>query len=126
MKQRNPFNGMLALYTSTREKVRLYVEQQPDKLIAAMFLILLVAVTIFLITKATHQQNYNRSAGTLLNRMSAPAPTPAGKPITADILELLTLYGKTKAINPDSLTLKDSLLLKEINRDLNKILNEKD
>ncbi|KAA5539145.1 hypothetical protein [Adhaeribacter rhizoryzae] len=126
MKQRNPFNGMLGLYSGTREKVRLYAEKQPDKVIAAMFLILLVAVTIFLITKATHQQDYNRSAGALLNRISAPAPPPAGKPITGDILDLLTLYGRTKAINPDSLTLKDSLLLKEINRDLNKILDEKD
>ncbi len=126
MKQRNPFNGIMGLYTGTREKVRLYAAQHPDKVIAAMFLILLVAVTIFLITKAIHQQNYNRSAGALLNRISAPAPLPAGKPITADILDLLTLYGKTKAINPDSLTLKDSLLLKEINRDLNKILDEKD
>jgi hypothetical protein len=126
MKQRNPFNGIMGLYTGTREKVRLYAGKQPDKVIAAMFLILLVAVTIFLITKATHPPNYNRSAGALLNRISAPVPPPAGKPITADILDLLTLYGKTKAINPDSLTLKDSLLLKEISRDLNKILDEKD
>ena len=88
-----------------------------------MFLILLMSVTIFLITKATHEQSHRGSVTTLVKRISAP--TAAGKPsepTTPDVIGLLGLYGKAKAINPDSLTLKDSLLLKEINRDLNKIL----
>ena len=125
MKQRNPFSPVLEFYFDTREKIILYKEKYPERVIGLMFLILLIAVTIFLISKATHEDSYRGSAQTLVKRISAPtaaAPDKASKPITADVLGLLSLYGKANSINPDSLTLKDSLLLKEMNQDLNKIL----
>jgi len=125
MKQRNPFSPVLEFYSDTREKIIIYKEKYPERVIGLMFLILLVAVTIFLISKATRQDSYSGSAQTLVKRISAPTAAAAGKvgqPATTDVMSLLGLYGKAKSINPDSLTLKDSLLLKEINQDLNQIL----
>lgn len=122
MSTKNHFSQLQELFFDLREKAIRYKESYPERIIGAMFLILLVAVTIFLITKATRQQSHSGSANRLLGRISAPAPTPPDKPIAADIMGLLGLYGKARGINPDSLTLKDSVLLKEINQDLNNIL----
>lgn len=126
MRQRNLFSQVFGLYSDTREKIRLYAEKYPERIIGAMFLILLIAVTVFLITKATRKQDYRSSTRTLVSRLGAPSAKANIAPATGSVLDLLSLYGKTKAINPDSLTLKDSLLIKEIDKDLKNILNEKD
>lgn len=126
MKQRNLFNRPMEIYSEKREKIKLYAEKHPERIIGAMFLILLIAVTAFLIMKATHKESRTSSLNEIFNRVSAPSARPPEKPMKAGILDLLSLYGKSKSINPDSLTLKDSLLIKEIDKDLNKILDEKD
>ncbi len=126
MSTKNPFSQVHDFFSDTREKIRLYAEKYPERVIAAMFFILLMAVTVFLITKATRKQEYRISTKDLVSRVGAPTAKASIAPATGNILDLLSLYGKTKAINPDNLTLKDSLLLKEINQDLKNILNEKD
>lgn len=121
MNKRNLFKQMAEFFFGLREKIILFKQKHPERIIAGMFLILLVALAIFLVTKFTHKQSYKASATTLINRFHAPAATSPGT-IPTDVMSLVSLYAKTKTINPDSLTLKDSLLLKEINKDLNKIL----
>jgi len=125
MNKKNPFSPVQEFYSNTRGKIILYKEKYPERVIGLMFLILLVAVTIFLISKATHEDTYRGSAQTIVKRISAPttaATVKQGKAVTTDVMSLLSLYGKAKAINPDSLDSKDTLLLKEINKDLNQIL----
>lgn len=128
MRQRNLFNHLLELYADTGKKISLYAKEHPERVIGGMFLILLVSVAGLLISKAAHRETYSGSIHSISSKFSGTTSTQQmrGRPITADIMNLLTLYGKTRGINPDSLTLKDSLLLKEIDRGLNKILNEKD
>jgi len=75
------------------------------------------------------KETHSSSVNALAKRISAPTAAATVKPsqtITADVIGLLGLYGKAKAINPDSLTLKDSLLIREIDKDLKNILHEKD
>jgi len=122
MNRKNPFKHPEELFFGLRQKVIGYRQQYPERIIAGMFLILLLALTIFLITKLTHPQSHKASATTLLKRMSIHKIPQATWPGSTDVTGLLSLYGKTRSIHPDSLTLKDSLLLREINNDLNKIL----
>jgi hypothetical protein len=126
MQQRNLFSQVHLFFSDTREKIRLYAEKYPERVIAAMFFILLIAVTTFLITKALRKESRSTSASDLFSRVGKPSARVPEKQSSANIIDLLSLYGKTKSINPDSLTLKDSLLIKEINQDLKNILNEKD
>ncbi len=122
MSTKNPFNQVHEFYLNTRDRIILFKEKYPERVIGIMFLILLVAVTIFLISKASHENIYKGSAKTLFKRISAPTGVASGKPATTHVIGLLSLYGKANALNPDSLTLRDSLLLKEINKDLKQIL----
>lgn len=53
-------------------------------------------------------------------------PPETQRPLTADILTLLHLYASVSAIDPDSLTARDSTLLKGIDEQLNSIIYEND
>ncbi len=128
MKRRNLFSRSYELYREAREKVKSYADQHPERIIAAMFIILLFAVAAFLISKATHKNSYAGSIHTFSNKLSLPDKVN-GKPghsVGADVMDLLGAYHQASGINPDSITPEDSLLLKEIDKDLNRILDEKD
>ncbi|PSR51922.1 hypothetical protein AHMF7605_28860 [Adhaeribacter arboris] len=122
MNRRNLFRQAVEFLLSTRQRIIIYRSKYPERIIAGMFLILLVAITIFLIRKVSHKQSHKATATTLINRISAADASTATKPVTTDLMNLVGLYSKAKSINPDSLTLNDSLVLKEINNDLKKIL----
>ncbi|RDV11891.1 hypothetical protein DXT99_23595 [Pontibacter diazotrophicus] len=46
------------------------------------------------------------------------------RPVTANVMEMMRLYGEVQAINPDSLTARDSAFLKGIDQQLNNIIHE--
>lgn len=46
------------------------------------------------------------------------------RPVTADMLEMMRLYGEVQSIIPDSLTAQDSAFLHDIDKQLNRILYE--
>ncbi len=128
MKRRNPFSRSFDFYLDAREKVKLYAEKHPERIIAVMFIILLFAVAALLISKATHKNTYASSIYSISNKLSLPDQSRAkpGHSLGSDVMDLLGAYHQASSINPDSITPKDSLLLKEIDKDLNRILNEKD
>ena len=128
MSKRNHFKRFQELYSDIRVKTILYKQKHPDKVIAGMFLILLLSVAVLLMSKISHKDTYAGSIHSFSNKIQVPKDSlkRPSKPIASEIMDILSIYGRTRAINPDSITTKDSLLLKEIDKDLNKILDEKD
>lgn len=127
MSKRNHFERLQELYSEIRVKTVLYKQKHPDKVIAGMFLILLLSVAVLLISKISHKNTYAGSIHSISNKIQIPKDSlkRPGKPIASEMMDILSIYGKARTINPDSITTKDSLLLKEINKDLNEILDEK-
>lgn len=123
------FNRIGGLYSRIKARAMLYADQHPKTVIAAMFFILLSAVTGLLVTRSMNRQGYGSEIDKIYAQINAGA-NPQKKmkrPITSEILDMLSIYNRAKAINPDSLTAEDSVLLKEIDDDLNKIIaDEKD
>ena len=91
-----------------------------------MFLILLLSVATLLISKASHKETYGSSIKSISSQINRPNSIQQGKPITSEMMDILRIYGKASSINPDSITTQDSLMLKEIDKDINNILDEKD
>jgi len=115
------------LFSSNKKRFEIYTRDNPRKVIAAMFLILLIAVTALLVSRLFNRKGYGASLDRIYLEMESTNQNPklAKRPTNADMLKLYELNGKMKEINPDSITAKDSLLLKEIESDLNKIIDEK-
>ncbi len=127
MSKRNLFERLQELYSDIRAKTFLYKQKHPDKVIAGMFLILLLSVAVLLMSKINHKDTYAGSIHSISNKMQVPKDSlkRPGKPIASEMMDIISIYGKARTINPDSITTRDSLLLKEIDKDLNKILDEK-
>ncbi|QNF31354.1 hypothetical protein HUW51_00940 (plasmid) [Adhaeribacter swui] len=128
MKPRNPFSHLFDWYANARERVQQYAARYPERIIAGMFIILLFAVAALLISKATHKNSYAGSIHFISDKLSLPHKpvTKPGHSLGSDMIDVLDAYREASAINPDSITAKDSLLLKEIDKDLNRILDEQD
>ncbi|PIQ20242.1 MAG: hypothetical protein COW65_16165 [Cytophagales bacterium CG18_big_fil_WC_8_21_14_2_50_42_9] len=126
MQQRNLFNQIKEFYSELRARFLIYKDKHPDRVIGAMFLILLLSVAILLISKASHKETYGSSIKSIRGQINQPNAIPQDKTITSEMMDLLRVYGKASSINPDSLTAQDSLMLNEIDKDINKILDEKD
>lgn len=128
MKPRKDFKINPQLFTDLREKIKLYLERYPERVVAGMFIILLVAVAGLLLAKAMHQDTYSGSIDSISSKLRAPQKIKVnpGRSLSSEVMGVWQAYQQAQAINPDSITTKDSLLLKEIDKDLNSILDEKD
>ena len=127
MWRKRDFKETSGLFSSKKKEFETYTRNHPRKVIAAMFLILLVAVTTLLISRLFNRKSYAASIGRFYSEMDSNSQkTQLGKKSNTDgLIELYQLNGKLKQINPDSITAKDSLLLLEIETDLNNIIDEK-
>lgn len=120
MSKRRSFNELLASFSTLKEKGKLYSKENPRLVIAAMFLILLLSVTGLLISRILFRKGYSDSVDKIYSKMEGAAEKPKLKerPNTGNMLELYDLQRKMRTVDPDSLTLDDSLILKEISKDL--------
>ncbi|WP_181308816.1 hypothetical protein [Rufibacter sp. XAAS-G3-1] len=128
MWKRRDFKEVVGQYSSKKEKVKLYAKDNPRKVIAAMFLILLISVTALLISRLFNRKGYGASIDRIFSEVDSGNQQVQlrKKSTTAELVELYQLKGKLNHINPDSIMTKDSLLLREIESDLNNIIDEKD
>ncbi|MFD1187207.1 hypothetical protein [Pontibacter rugosus] len=117
MWRRKAFNWL----RDQRKKAAGWANQRPRFMIAAMFAVMGMGLVWLLFIREERQAS--SLDGIFLKLHQAQPATPAP---TADMLELLRLYSAVQAINPDSLTARDSAFLKDIDQQLNSIIHEKD
>lgn len=127
MLRRKDFKQPQELFFNIRDRIKLYTEQRPERVIAIMFLILLLSVIGLLIRNAVRSKGYQSSITSIykeLDRKNPPRLKPH-RPLTSEMLSLMNIWSKASSIDPNSLTEKDTLLLKEIDKDLNRMWHEK-
>ena len=82
-----------------------------------MFCVMASGIVWLIATRSEAQD----TAKLLYSRINKEQQT---RPVTADMLEMMRLYGEVQSINPDSLTALDSAFLHDIDKQLNRIIHE--
>lgn len=89
--------------------------------IAGMFCVMACGIVWLVAGRGEAQGRFDETARLLYSGFHEERQA---RPVTAEILELMRLYGEVQAIHPDSLTVRDSTFLKGIDQHLNRILHE--
>ncbi len=86
-----------------------------------MFFVMASGIMWLIAGRNETQGSFDATANLLYSGINKEQQT---RPVTADMLEMMRLYGEVQSINPDSLSPQDSAFLHDIDRQLNRIIHE--
>ncbi|GAA4431415.1 hypothetical protein GCM10023188_18930 [Pontibacter saemangeumensis] len=90
-------------------------------MVAGMFFLMATGIVWLVASRGEAQERFDDTAKFLYSGFNRKQQA---RPVAANMLEMWQLYAKVKTLNPDSLTARDSTLLKDIDKQLNTILHE--
>ena len=93
----------------------------PKAMVAGMFCLMALGIIWLVAGRGEAQGSFDDTAKLLY---SGFYKEQQARPVTWDMMEMMRLYGEVQRINPDSLTPQDSAFLKDIDKQLNRIIHE--
>ena len=90
-------------------------------MIAAMFCLMASGIMWLLASRGEAQGSFDATAKLLYSGFSKEQQA---RPVSADMLQAWQLYSSLQSINPDSLSPQDSAFLRDIDKQLNRIIHE--
>lgn len=104
-----------------RRRISNWVNAHQKVMVAGMFCLMASGIIWLLTSRSKAQGSFDDTAKLLYSGLDRKQQ---GRSVPADLLEMWQLYSKVQAINPDSLSPKDSAFLHDIDKQLNHIIHE--
>lgn len=117
MWRRKTFNW---LFHKRGEAAR-WANLHPKAMMAGMFCLMACGTVWLIFDRGDAKGSFDDSVRQLYSGFNK---NPVDRSAAADMLEAWRLYSEVQHINPDSLTARDSTLLKDIDQQLNSIIHE--
>jgi len=117
MWRRRIFNRFLHKWRKAGQWATLH----PKAVIAAMFSLMACGIIWLMLGRERAQHSFDDAAKHLYSGFDTKQQA---RPVTTDMLQAWRLYSQMQTINPDSLSARDSTLLRDIDKKLNRIIHE--
>ncbi|MFD3002656.1 hypothetical protein ACFS7Z_19960 [Pontibacter toksunensis] len=117
MWRRRIFNRLLHI----RRKAAGWANLHQKAMVAGMFCLMACGIIWLVASREEAQGSFDATAKLLYSGLDRKQQA---RPVTSDMMEMMRLYGEVQRINPDSLTVQDSAFLKDIDKQLNRIIHE--
>jgi hypothetical protein len=121
MWRRKAFKQACGGFSHIRGKAAGWANRNPKAMIAGMFCVMAVGIVWLLASPREGQRSFDDSIKLLYSGFNKPQQSSS---VATDALEAWHLYSRVQSLDPDSVTARDSTILKEIDRQLNRIIHE--
>jgi hypothetical protein len=104
-----------------RRRVSNWANTHQKAMVAGMFGLMALGIIWLVAGRSKAQGGFDDTAKLLYSGFNEEQQR---RPVTAGMLEMMRLYREVQTINPDSLTAQDTAFIKDIDKQLNRILHE--